>query len=555
VPPTAAFSWSPQTPRVGEVMQLRDLSSGQPTSWYWELGDGATSTEPSPAYTYASPGRYTVRLTAANDLGNDSTTALIVVRASSGELPPIEQAGQYQYVIPAAAHTEGAGGTQWVSDVVLYSSGGRDAVTNLYLMKDGLDNTFAEARRLPVPAGASVRLEDVVRSTFSETDAAGAILIGSDLPLIVSSRTYNNAQAGTFGQLIPGSPASEWIQGTRAATLIHLTQTPRYRTNLGLVNLRPYGANLIVEVYGADGGKRGEKIYSVPPWGWVQKGYALRDITGSGAQDAFVVVRSQDPTARYVAYASTVDNVSGDAVFGSPVAGSGETLFVAGVAHLEGVNQTVWRTDLELCATGTDPARLRLDLLRADSDNSSPAARSVTVPPSGCSRYDDIVGSLFGSSGSAALRIVPEHGSAAVSSRTYNQLADRTFGQHIPGQVESRAISIGQRATLVQLAHSISPTSGFRTNIGLTNRGAEALTVTIDLHSGDGAMLASRDITLRPFEFHQEGNVFRNVVSADLSDAFAVLSAQGSANGGFFAYASVIDNRSGDPVYIPAVIQ
>lgn len=51
---------------------FRDLSSYEPTNWYWTFGDGATSSDRHPEHTYASTGTYTVCLTVSN--ANSSNT-------------------------------------------------------------------------------------------------------------------------------------------------------------------------------------------------------------------------------------------------------------------------------------------------------------------------------------------------------------------------------------------------------------------------------------------------------------------------------------------------
>ncbi|WP_292423612.1 PKD domain-containing protein [Methanoregula sp.] len=51
-----------------------DKSSNGPTSWKWDFGDGATSTDQNPSHTYTTLGSYTVTLTASNVNGQDSTT-------------------------------------------------------------------------------------------------------------------------------------------------------------------------------------------------------------------------------------------------------------------------------------------------------------------------------------------------------------------------------------------------------------------------------------------------------------------------------------------------
>ncbi len=55
-------------------MVFTDLSSGDPTSWSWDFGDGAASTEQDPSHEYQQAGTYTVSLTAANDGGSHTET-------------------------------------------------------------------------------------------------------------------------------------------------------------------------------------------------------------------------------------------------------------------------------------------------------------------------------------------------------------------------------------------------------------------------------------------------------------------------------------------------
>ena len=45
------------------TIRFTDQSAGDPESWYWEFGDGSTSTGPNPVHIYRVPGTYTVNLT------------------------------------------------------------------------------------------------------------------------------------------------------------------------------------------------------------------------------------------------------------------------------------------------------------------------------------------------------------------------------------------------------------------------------------------------------------------------------------------------------------
>jgi len=71
---TADFSASPMRGCVPLDVQFTDESTGEPTSWSWNFGDGETSDESDPLHTYLSPGSYTVSLTATGSEGTDTET-------------------------------------------------------------------------------------------------------------------------------------------------------------------------------------------------------------------------------------------------------------------------------------------------------------------------------------------------------------------------------------------------------------------------------------------------------------------------------------------------
>lgn len=56
------------------VVNFQDISTGNPTSWYWDFGNGGTSTLKDPSTTYFIPGFYTITLTATNASGSNTIT-------------------------------------------------------------------------------------------------------------------------------------------------------------------------------------------------------------------------------------------------------------------------------------------------------------------------------------------------------------------------------------------------------------------------------------------------------------------------------------------------
>ncbi|KAA9340326.1 PKD domain-containing protein [Adhaeribacter soli] len=77
-PPIIDFTVSSQISCTGTV-QFNDNSMNQPATWLWNFGDPAsgtanTSTLQDPAHVYATPGLYTVTLTATNAYGTNTLT-------------------------------------------------------------------------------------------------------------------------------------------------------------------------------------------------------------------------------------------------------------------------------------------------------------------------------------------------------------------------------------------------------------------------------------------------------------------------------------------------
>ncbi|UCE25474.1 MAG: PKD domain-containing protein, partial [Candidatus Zixiibacteriota bacterium] len=93
--PTAAFVGTPLNGTAPLTVSFTDQSTGGPTSWSWDFGDGVgTSAQQNPDYTYNNAGTYTVTLTATNACGSD-----------------IEQKTDYITVDPCVAPTADFTGT------------------------------------------------------------------------------------------------------------------------------------------------------------------------------------------------------------------------------------------------------------------------------------------------------------------------------------------------------------------------------------------------------------------------------------------------------------
>lgn len=545
--PVASFTWRPGTPEAGSSVHFTDASYGSISSWSWDFGDGRTSTERFPDHVFTEAGDYEVTLTVDGAFGAALHSETVTVAPRSGGGPPITDPGEHVSVIAAAAHAPGLEGTQWVTDAVLHNPGVMNAQAHVWFLEADRNNSDAESVAIPVAAGTSVALDDLIGTRFGRSDASGAVLIGSDQPLIVTSRTYNDAETGTYGQFIPGIGLEDAVLDGESAWLIQLTRTPGFRTNLGIANPTPDPLEVRVSVLEADGTEIAVHTITVPPFGYRQR----TDIVGADAVDAVAVVTSETPGATYLPYASVVDNRTGDPIYVAPIWPDAVQV-IAAAAHVQGLEDTDWRTDLELCSTAQDDIQVTMRLLESRQDNTNPRAREFKVAGGACSRLVDTLHSEFGFDGTAALEITTRQDDLLVSSRTYNTTVVGTYGQFLPGIPSWAVLASGNQARITQLHQSVNDGVGYRTNLGFVNATGEAITVEVDLYAANGALLGSLEVGLKPFEHRQINRVFREVTGQAVANGTVAVAT--STPGGFFvAYASVVDNVSGDPVYVPAV--
>jgi len=76
---TASFNANVNTGVAPLTVYFTDTSTGNPTAWHWDFGDGSSSVLQNPVYTYNTPGTYTITLNVTNGAQNATMSANIVV--------------------------------------------------------------------------------------------------------------------------------------------------------------------------------------------------------------------------------------------------------------------------------------------------------------------------------------------------------------------------------------------------------------------------------------------------------------------------------------------
>ncbi|HEX7190799.1 MAG TPA: CHRD domain-containing protein [Thermoanaerobaculia bacterium] len=284
--------------------------------------------------------------------------------------------------------------------------------------------------------------------------------------------------------------------------------------------------------------------------------------TGSTTIDAVTAQRLLCNPSGFNLGITTPSFANGFAVSGT--VGATNELFVPVVGSVPGLNNTMWRTDLNLYNNNlSSPSTMYLQYFPEGSTSATAQVAAFTGLKAGASSMTpDIVATLFNNSvtGIGALRILSS-GSVFANARVYNDQSANgkgTFGQNVPGLTRAQAVSQGILVGLINTisAHAVGSTNA-HTNVGLFNPSDNPTSVALQLRNNDGAVAATNIITLGPWQHMQlplaggNGAVFASVSGDVPASAVAFL-----AGSPIYAYASVVDNVSGDGSFIlPSVDQ
>ncbi len=216
----------------------------------------------------------------------------------------------HRQVVGGVALRPGVGGTRWVTSLSVANPGADDAEVELTLRHAG----GAASAAATVPAGGIEGWDDVVGELFGlPSPISGAVEVCSDRPVVVLARVYNDAATGTFGQSLPGVGEDDLLPADATGLLSQLRKSDRFRTNVGFVNLGATPCEVRLTLRGADGAVLGRPVeVSVPASGWTQANDVFALALASAADLATATVEVTTPYVAVWAYASVVDNASGD---------------------------------------------------------------------------------------------------------------------------------------------------------------------------------------------------------------------------------------------------
>ena len=225
----------------------------------------------------------------------------------------------------------------------------------------------------------------------------------------------------------------------------------------------------------------------------------------------------------------------------------GHRRLVPGVARLAGVGGSAWHSSLTAVNRTSEPVDALLTLRTEEGDH----VAAVSFEPGEQRLWDDVVLDLWGVTSSAAGAVeVRSTGPLLVNLRTYNRSGGGSFGQYLPACGEADVIGRGEVATLAPVRAG----SGWRTNIGFVQLGADSCRVALRLMGADGAPRGRvLEVVVPAGRWLQVGNVAHEAAAGLLEPGHATVAPldEGCA---VWAYASVVEGVTGDPTTVPMAV-
>jgi hypothetical protein len=203
------------------------------------------------------------------------------------------------------------------------------------------------------------------------------------------------------------------------------------------------------------------------------------------------------------------------------------------------VNGTSWETELTVANTLDSATELDAQLEPGTDIRRFPLAAGQTL------RIDDLLHGQFGSSGLALIALLPGDG-AFMASRTWTAASAGSYGAGIPPV--GAATGTASEQAPENIVH-LESSPAFRSNIGLMETSGVGLATTarIIVYDSAGNELARQDVSVPAHGIAQVP--LSSLVSGIVYGARASVEIV-AGGGNVFVYGSVVDNVTGDAIYI-----
>jgi hypothetical protein len=257
--------------------------------------------------------------------------------------PPAHAQLASDWMVTAAAHTPGVGGTFWRTDLSLHNPHEFELPVWVQLLPSDTVNWEAYALPITLYPWETVNLWDALAPDLLDHRGTAALLVYADTSLacdpiedcqfLVTSRTYTpdpRGHGGEFAQTLPGVDywrALDWTSYGYAAGI--LNDGELFRCNIGIASWSSGWTVVRVDVQDSAGNILASPELEVPPFGHVQQRLTT---PVEGGSLVFYLVDGPDD-ARIFPYASVVDQTTGDPSYQGAIASTAGVVAVKAIAE------------------------------------------------------------------------------------------------------------------------------------------------------------------------------------------------------------------------------
>lgn len=507
---------------------------------------------------------------------NASTSLVTVVDTAppSSALAGIPGLGgdEVALFVPGVGHVVGSVGT-FISDLSVVNHDFFSPINTLDLYFNPVPGSAGPASQKStvssVPATGSLVLADLVSTVYGQEAQLGSLQIRSPRieNLGVTATVFNKSDpAGTFGTTIPVFRSDRDATPGEEIYLTGLTRSTSRHTNLFLQETSGATVTVSTRFLGESGNTLGTRTDEVGPFSMIQIG----NVVPEGAVSA--VLRNDGDTGEFAAYATPVDELSGDtwAVSDWPRQlgyTRAESVVIPVVGALHGANDTFFRTDVTILSTGSISARGTLRYF----DRTGPVyEEDVDIDPMNTLVLDNITETLFQISGDTVghMTYSPVSGEAVITSRNFTTVAggEATFGSGVPTLALASSLSAGEIAQFAGVSDASLETiqdelpATFRTNFGLVETAGEPTTIRVVVRfsipqtTSNAIVEASKNYDLAPNQFLLLGNLVRTILGAESQELIGdvnnveVRFEHIGGTGRAAVFTSSVDNGTGDSI-------
>lgn len=220
---------------------------------------------------------------------------------------------------------------------------------------------------------------------------------------------------------------------------------------------------------------------------------------------------------------------------------------VPAAASASGIGGSVWKSEIGVANPSANEVTARLYFVSSGSQwPGNELGEPLVIPAGGALYLDDPLAAMRPTSGLLVVSLSSEK--AIVSTRTYNAAAGvATYGQGIP------AIRLAEASAsshlILPLVHSIP--GRFHTNVGIVQTSSSSIAVRVRVHTASGQELGSRIYSMTGAWF-QANRILDEIhhPGETLEGGWIEAELVAGSPSYWMAYASVVDENSGDPTYV-----